>query len=274
MLSIIIPAHNEAAYIGACLDALLIQRGPGLDDIQLVVAANGCTDATVAIARTRREAVQARGWSLVVLDLPEPGKTHALNRGDAAALGDMRLYLDADVVCAQWLLMQAVAVLDRPVPIYVSGKLFTTPARSWVTRCYVNLWTRLPFITHGVPGSGLFAVNAPARARWSRFPDIIADDSFVRLHFAPEERIGVPAAYVSPIAEGWRGLVRVRRRWEAGSRQIAKLFPNLLANDGKPRLGAKGHVRLMLRLPVSYCVYAAIKIAARMGHNTGWARGR
>ena len=28
------------------------------------------------------------------------------------------------------------------------------------------IWVRLPFMTDGVPGAGLFAVNASGRARW------------------------------------------------------------------------------------------------------------
>ena len=278
MLSIIIPAHNEATCIGACLDALLDQRGIRAGAVELIVVANACTDATATIAGSYKPNFAERGWRMTVLDLSQAGKTNALNQGDGAASGEKRLYLDADVICAPGLIAQLLRVLDRREAVYASGQFRTSPAQSWATRHYIRLWTRLPFMTSGVTGGGLFAVNAAARKRWSRFPDIIADDSFARLHFSPGERIGVPGWYVTPMAEGWQALVRVRRRWEAGSRQIAQLFPHLLVNEGKPPLGIQGHLRLIWQLPISYCVYVSIRIAARFGgvagHGAGWARGR
>ena len=101
MLSVIIPANNEEAYLGACLDGLAAQS---LDPArtggaEIVVAANGCTDRTVAIAESYRDRFAARGWRLVVLDIPEGGKPGALNRADATAapLGEtgIRAYLAA-----------------------------------------------------------------------------------------------------------------------------------------------------------------------------------
>ena len=47
--SVIVPAHDEAAVIARCLGALLEEVAPGTLDV--VVACNGCTDATAAVAR-------------------------------------------------------------------------------------------------------------------------------------------------------------------------------------------------------------------------------
>ena len=52
-LSVIIPACNEGGYIDACLAALVASEGPQVADV--IVAANGCTDDTVARARTLPE---------------------------------------------------------------------------------------------------------------------------------------------------------------------------------------------------------------------------
>ncbi len=43
---------------------------------------------------------RARGWDLVCQSSPEPGKAAALNRADELVAGPIRIYLDADVVCA------------------------------------------------------------------------------------------------------------------------------------------------------------------------------
>ena len=88
MTSIVIAAHNEAAVLGRCLDAVLTGAAPGEFDVTVV--ANGCTDATAEVA-TARPGVR-------VLDLPAAGKVGALNAGDAVAVGYPRIYLDADIV--------------------------------------------------------------------------------------------------------------------------------------------------------------------------------
>ena len=277
MLSVIIPAHNEAAWIGPCLDALISQDRGAPAEVEILVAANACTDATVAVAERHRARIEARGWRLEVLDIAEGGKPNALNRADAVAQGALRLYLDSDVICSPGILGQIAGALARPEPVYASGRFIVTPPRSWVTRHYARLWTRLPFMTTGVPGGGLFAVNAAGRARWDTFPAVIADDSFARLQFSPAERVGVPADYVTPLAEGFSALVQVRRRWDAGSRELAEKYPELMSNDDKPRLTPGGHLRLFLGQPVSYLVYVAVSLAVRAGGRKGargWARGR
>lgn len=274
MLSVIIPACNEADYIGPCLEALLAQTITG--PVEIVVAANGCTDATVAIARGHADRAAARGWRLVVLDITQGGKAGALDRGDAAATGEMRVYLDADVTVAPEMLAALRAVLARPEPAYASGELVVAPAKSWVTRRFADLWRRLPFMTTDVPGAGLYAVNAAGRARWARFPRIISDDGYVRLLFRPGERHRVGASYLWPMVEGLRALIRVRRRQDAGMRELEETFPELMANEGKAALRPADHLRLFAAAPVSYLVYTGVILAVRLGGLSGraWDRGR
>lgn len=278
MLSIIIPANNEVGYIEGCLASLLAQEGPGIEAIDVVVVANNCSDDTVSVAVAFADRFDARGWRFKVLDLEQGGKPFALNQGDAAASGAMRLYLDADITMDKEMLSQLIAVLSRDAPVYASGQMVVATAKSWVTRRFMDLWARVPFTTAaGVTGAGLFAVNAAGRARWGAFPDVIADDSFVRLQFAPEERIGVPASYLWLPVEGFAALVKVRRRQDAGSREIEEKYPDILANEGKPTMGASDHIRLFVTAPVSYMVYAAVKMAGKFGGGRGygaWSRGR
>lgn len=275
LLSILIPANNEADYIGPCLESVLAQTGVA-GPVEIIVAANACTDDTVARARAFAERAGARGWRLEVLDIAEGGKPNALNRADAAATGGTRLYLDADIVMSPPLLGQIEAALARPAPTYASGQLRIAPAKSWMTRRYGDLWRRLPFMTRsGVTGAGLFAVNAPARARWGDFPPIIADDTYVRLLFTPKERVGVEASYLWPMVEGFRALVRVRRRQDAGGREIAAKYPELVANEGKPPVTPGDHLGLILTAPVSYAVYIAVSLAVRLDtSHQDWSRGR
>lgn len=314
MLSVIIPANNEAAYIGQSLTALLASHLPGgaaragqgavsehalpekvepekvepgtaqpetvtpaSPAREIIVAANGCTDDTVAVARGFGAAAARQGWTLTVLDIAEGGKLNALNVADGVAAGDIRIYVDADIIVSSALIAELQAVLDRAEPAYGSGRLLVAPARSWITRAYARIWQRTPFMTTGVQGGGVFAVNAAGRRRWGRFPSIIADDTYVRLLFAPEERFGVPASYLFPLPEGLARLVRVRGRQDRGVREVADKFPDLVDNDDKPRFGLRRACGMALSDPVGFGVYGLVAVAARFRarrHAGAWERGR
>ena len=270
-LSVIIPASNEADYIGACLTALFAS---GPLDAECIVVANGCRDATAAVAQGFAAQATAAGWALTVLDLPQGGKPNALNAGDRTARGALRAYLDADVVVSPPLMAQLIAALGGDSPRYATGTAEIPRAQSWVTRAYARFWQRLPFAQSNAPGYGLFAVNPAGRARWGDFPAIISDDTFVRLQFEPHERVQVPASYAWPMIEGFSALTRVRRRQDAGVAEIDRLYPGLLAREAKARLGKADLLALALRDPLGFATYAAVSLAVRLRRGQGWTRGR
>ena len=239
MLSVIIPASNEAAWIGPCL-AALFASGPVPGGAEAIVVANGCRDDTADRARGMRTLADARGWRLLVIERIEGGKPGALNAGDAEAQGEVRAYLDADVQVSPGLMAQLVLALDVASPCYATGTVVVPRAASVVTRAYARFWQTLPFASGEAPGMGLFAVNETGRARWPGFPAIISDDTFVRLQFLPVERIQVPATYQWPMIEGFAALVRVRRRQDAGVAEIRHLDPNLFDREGKAPPGLSG----------------------------------
>lgn len=281
-LSIVIPASNEAGYIGACLDALLASTYPAPRDptpeppVDILVVANGCTDATAAVARGHCEAAHARGWRLQVIELPVGSKIAALNAGDRIARGPIRVCLDADVIVSPPLLERLARTLDRPEPAYASGRALIAPPQSAISRAYARFWARLPFYRLPAPGFGVFAVNAAGRARWGPFPDIIADDTFVRLNFAPSERTEVDATYTWPVVEGFAHLVKVRRRQDRGVTQFERCYPALMRNEDKPRVSVRQALGLAIRDPIGFSVYAAVIAATRIARRGGldWSRGR
>ena len=273
-MEILIPASNEAALIGGCLSALAASAPPP-GPVGVTVIANGCHDPTAARARRFSQALAEKGWHLRVIELAQGSKIAALNAGEAGLPpGAIRVYLDADVTVSPRLIAGLHAALDRPGALYASGRPRIT-GRGRIARAYARLWARLPFMRHGVPGCGVFAVNARGRRRWGRFPDLISDDGFVRLQFCPEERCDVPATYDWPVAEGWRALVRVRRRQDAGMRELAARHPEIMSREDKPPLGASGAARLALRDPLGFAVYGAVALGVRLRPaGRGWSRGR
>lgn len=276
MFTVIIPAHDEADWIGATLAALLEQDATAPERLRTIVVANGCSDATANVARRYTEQFERRNWELCVLETPVPGKTGALNLAEADAGQGIRVYLDADVTCGPALLGALQRALAVGAPRYASGIFTIARPDSAISRHYARLWLKLPFMADGVPGCGLFAVNEAGRARWGDFPDIIADDIFVRLTFAPRERVRVEAPFAWRLPEGFAALVRVRRRWDSGVRQILERFPALAVNEDKRPLRPGDHLRLFLAQPVSYVVYVSVALASRTARydRASWARGR
>ena len=86
MISIIIPAHNEEAYLPKTLDAIQRQNYSWLE---VIVVANGCTDRTADVAR-------GRCHRLIVLSQKSLGV--ARNLGARMARGDLLVFLDADTL--------------------------------------------------------------------------------------------------------------------------------------------------------------------------------
>lgn len=273
--SVLIPAHNEVGYIEPCLEALLASDAAGAA-VEVIVMANGCSDDTVPVAQGYAARFAAKDWPLTVLDLAQGGKMGALNAGDEIACHGARIYVDADVVVSPALIAQLARILDAPEVRYASGDPVVAASGSAFTRAYARFWASLPFCTHGVPGFGVFAVNAAGRERWGAFPDIISDDTFVRLNFSPSERYRVPAKYEWPMIEGVGPLVRVRRRQDIGVAEVKELYPALWSNHDPLPADAPPLWRRGLRDPLGFAAFAMVALAVRLPHRRQdrWARGR
>jgi hypothetical protein len=98
LVSILIPARDEAANIATCVEAALAQRGVA---IEVVVMDDGSTDGTPEIVRAIADR-DARLRLIAAPGLPEgwSGKMHACARLAEAARGTHLLFIDADVTLA------------------------------------------------------------------------------------------------------------------------------------------------------------------------------
>jgi glycosyltransferase involved in cell wall biosynthesis len=206
--SIVIAAHNEAAVIGRCLDALLADSSPGEFDVTVV--ANGCTDATAQIAAAKA--------GVRVIDLPAPGKVAALNAGDDAATSFPRIYLDADIVIrAADVRAFRDALAASPGTMAVTARREIDVSRSpALVRSYYSINSRLPVFRNSLFGRGVIVLSAQGRGRFGRFPDVIADDLFLDSLFTAEEKREVDSVTTRVAAprrtrDLLRRLTRVRR---------------------------------------------------------------
>jgi cellulose synthase/poly-beta-1,6-N-acetylglucosamine synthase-like glycosyltransferase len=103
LVSIIVPARNEEASLGACLKSLIAQTGV---NFEVIVVNDHSTDHTAEIARSFS--------SVRLIDAPElpagwTGKNNAVAAGAKAARGAWFLFTDADTVHLPGSLAKALA---------------------------------------------------------------------------------------------------------------------------------------------------------------------
>ena len=122
-VSVLVPARDEGTRIAACLNALAGQRG--VEDLEILVLDDGSTDDTAAqiravIAATQASShAQSTGRQRIRLvpggNAPPPpgwlGKSWACHRLAGMALGQVLVFVDADVVLEPDAIAATVALL-------------------------------------------------------------------------------------------------------------------------------------------------------------------
>jgi glycosyltransferase involved in cell wall biosynthesis len=127
LVSIIIPAHNQERSIGRIVSAVRKQTAPGAA-IEVIVADDGSTDATV-------EAARAAGARVVPPPSGAGGNPAAArNRGAAASRGDPLIFLDSDCTPASGWLAAIMDAHDAGATM-VGGALDMPPGLSATARC-------------------------------------------------------------------------------------------------------------------------------------------
>lgn len=148
-ISVLVPARDEAATIGACAAALL--GSTRLVDVEVLVGDDGSTDGTADAAR----AAAAGDARLRVLPVPAPptgwlGKPHACAHLAAHARGAILVFVDADVVIAPHGLAATVALL-RAAGADLVSPYPRVAADGWLARLVQPLlqWSWLTFLPLG-----------------------------------------------------------------------------------------------------------------------------
>ena len=88
MLSFVVPAFNEEAYLGDCLQSILQQTRAMQDSIEIIVVNNASTDGTREIALSFP--------GVRVVDEPRKGLTFARQAGFLASSGSLIANVDSD----------------------------------------------------------------------------------------------------------------------------------------------------------------------------------
>jgi len=263
MISIVIPAYNEEAVIARCLTALT--RRPVEGGLEVIVACNGCRDRTAEVARRF-------GAPVRVVETEQASKIAALNLGDAAATGFPRVFLDADVEVTLETIERIADVLRRgEAHVAAPAMRVDTTGSSTLAKAFYKVWLTQPYHSAGLVGGGFYAVSQTGRERFVKFPEVIADDEFVRAHFAPAER-AMPEGCTFTIRapKTLRDLVKVKTRSRLGLWQLRQQFPDLATRS---RIDPWEGRRVILTRPALWpaaVVYLAVNIAVRVRAKRQW----
>jgi glycosyltransferase involved in cell wall biosynthesis len=260
--SVVIPAHNEADSISRGLEALLADARPGEFDV--VVVANGCTDAT---AETARQAGRYLQYPITVVTSPVASKTIALNIGDSRVRRFPRLYLDADVVCPTSTARALAEALDNPaIELAVGSRRLDLTSASRVVRSYYRAWERLTRVQNGLAGRGCYAFSVIGRSRFSTFPDVVADDLWAVSQVRTDATIIVPEGISVRPPKTLRTLLSVRARVYSGIRRLGAP-----AEPADPIRMLDGLIEGPRSIP-SAVVYLAVTAAAKVRSRSTAAR--
>jgi glycosyltransferase involved in cell wall biosynthesis len=269
--SVVVPAHNEQAVIGACLAPLAPLVADGT--VEVVVVCNGCTDGTADVARSFP--------GVRVVELPVGSKPAALRAGDRAATALPRIYLDADVVLAPEAARAVLARLDGSPGAAVAARppvRYDAAGSSPLVRRYYRARARIPAVLGSLWGAGVYALSAAGRARFGEFPDLVADDLWVDQLFAAGEVEIVDCPPVTVRAPARTGdLLKVLRRTYRGKAEHHATRPGTAyETSGRTardvgRLARSGPSGLVDATVYTGLVVAA-RIAQRMARTDTWER--
>jgi cellulose synthase/poly-beta-1,6-N-acetylglucosamine synthase-like glycosyltransferase/peptidoglycan/xylan/chitin deacetylase (PgdA/CDA1 family) len=247
LVTVLIPAYNEAKVIAASVQRIL---GSAYPNLEVIVVDDGSIDGTSAVV-SDNFAGNAR---VTLLTIPNGGKAGALNLGLQHANGDVIVALDADTQFEPETIGKLVRWFDDPRIGAVAGNAKVGNRISLIT-----LWQALEYITaqnlerRALAALDCITVVPGAVGAWRRaaladaggFPaDTLAEDqdltiAIQRLGF--RIRFDADAIAWTEAPDTARGLAKQRFRWAFGTLQC--LWKHRAATFAR-RYGALGMVAI------------------------------
>jgi cellulose synthase/poly-beta-1,6-N-acetylglucosamine synthase-like glycosyltransferase len=140
-VSVVIPAHNEERYVGACLAAVLREARRAPFEVEVIVVDNASSDATGAVA------AEFRGVRMV--SEPRKGLSRARHKGYRESSGELIVNLDADTRMPRGYLSAVVQGFNRdPRMVCFTGPFtyYDLPALPKISSMVFYLFQFLPNI--------------------------------------------------------------------------------------------------------------------------------
>ena len=136
-LTVIIPAHNEEAYLAATLDSINaaaeLLTAKSNEDVETIVVDNNSSDGTAAVALKR---------GATVVHEPIQNISRARNTGARHASGKIFVFIDADVIVPRALLQVIHSAMADPECVGGAVDVDYRPERRSM-RLYLRAWRLL-----------------------------------------------------------------------------------------------------------------------------------
>ena len=263
-LAVVIPSHNEAGGIVRCVRSVAACTPPDSLDVETVVVAHNCTDATANLARGANARVLERS------DSEQRGKGFALRFAFRILLGegfDAVLVIDADSVVDSNFLLETV----RQFRAGADG----VQARYLVLNSEASLRTRLMNVAFmafnvlrargrerlglsvGIFGNGFGLTGATLEEVPYDSHSLVEDlDYHLQLVQAGRKIVLVESTHVrGEMPVGGRGASTQRARWEGGRLRTAiQNLPRLLAGLAAGKLRLIEPTLELLLMPLAFHV--------------------
>jgi glycosyltransferase involved in cell wall biosynthesis len=267
-VTVLIVAHNEAGVIAEKLDD--IARQDVSQPLEVIVASDGSTDATVDLARDHPSRP-------IVLDLPRRGKAHALNAGVALATGDVIVFTDANSRLRRESMGHLLAPFsDADVGGVAGDQRYDDRASGTATGerdywSYERLLKRWESAVGNVVSS-TGTLHAVRRELVDEVPDDVTDDFYVstgvvvrgrRLVFAPDA-----VAWEQPSVArgaGYRRRVRIITRGLTGVWRRRELFDVRRYGIYSVVLGVHKVARRLLFVPMVLAMVGGVLVRRERG---------
>ena len=224
-LSVVVPVHNEAAFLPTALPALVGAVRSVTDDAEILVMENGSTDGTAALA------TELGGEQVRVIQLPVADYGEAMKTGFEMAEGAWVINVDIDYFSAQF--FRLVLASDADLVIGSKRDPGSDDRRPLVRRlatAVFNLLLRLLFRsgvsdTHGMKGFRKSVIDEfvpVTRSRTDLFDTELvlrAERAGRRIQEVPvvvEELREARSSLFRRVPRTLRGLWRIRRILRAG----------------------------------------------------------
>ena len=114
-ISFVVPAHNQEATIGRCLDAIVRTIDHSHIAAEIIVVDNASNDHTPALAKTRKYTR--------IIEEPLKGHHRARRTGFAAAAGELIAHIEPNVILPQGWISNVLDIFADPQIAIASGPL-------------------------------------------------------------------------------------------------------------------------------------------------------
>ena len=245
LVSVVIPAYNEARVIARTVHSVLAQQ---YLRFEVIVVDDGSSDKTSEAARTASSDERLR-----VLQQVNGGKASAINHGMTLANGDVIVVIDADTLLTADALRHLVRPLADPRVGAVAGNAKVGNRVNLVTR-----WQAVEYVTSQnldrrafvmlncitvVPGAiGAWRRSAVLDAGGFRTDTLAEDQDLTLTLLRRGHRVALAdqAVALTEAPETFEALLKQRFRWSFGTLQCAWKHRGAVGRPGAGALGLVG----------------------------------